>query len=133
MEGSHLGQNRAASNPRVPARSPGGAPCTLTRPPTGLITRGKTNKGSYYTLLMKDIRGHGAKLDTGGTKSADDPTATTFMRPPSPRLPLLPTHACLRAAGLAEGAADVGRGLGVCALLIEALIEKPWGLTRGAL
>lgn len=51
----------AASNPRDPARSPGLAPRAVTRPPTGPITRGKTNKGSYYTLLMKDTKGEGGQ------------------------------------------------------------------------
>lgn len=66
MEGSHLGQNGGpASNPSAPARSPGLAPHALTRPPTGPITRGKTNKGSYYTLLMKGTRGEGGGGEAG--------------------------------------------------------------------
>lgn len=51
----------AASNPWVPARSPGLGPLSLTRPPTGPIRRRKTNKGSYYTLLMKDTRDEGGQ------------------------------------------------------------------------
>lgn len=44
-------------------------PYMLTRPPTGPITRGKTNKGSYYTLLLKDTKADGeGTLDTTGTK-----------------------------------------------------------------
>lgn len=82
-EGSHLGQNGAASNPRVPARSPGLAPCALTRPPTGPITRGKTNKGSYYTLLMKDTRGEGggASWTPLEQKQTDQPQ---HHKPPTP-------------------------------------------------
>lgn len=65
----------SASNPRDPEGTPQSPtprypqPYTLTRPPTGPITRGKTNKGSYYTLLLKDTRADGeGTLDTTGTK-----------------------------------------------------------------
>lgn len=140
-EGSHLGQNRAAPNPRVPARSPGLAPRALTRPPTGPITRGKTNKGSYYTLLMKDTRGEGGKAGHHRNKRAltDSPPSLPLvpshphLHPKSPhqpaRLPTppnqpLPPHACLRARGIVEvrdsrGSARVGRGRGLRGPLIE--------------
>lgn len=90
QRGSQLGPNRAASNPRVPARSPGLAPRALTRPPTGPITRGKTNKGSYYTLLMKDTRGEAGHAGHHRNKRAlTDPsfTTTTTTRPLTPSPP----------------------------------------------
>lgn len=88
--GSQLGPNGAADNPRVPARSPGLAPRALTRPPTGPITRGKTNKGSYYTLLMKDTRGEGGHAGHHRNKRAlTDPsfTTTATARPLTPSPP----------------------------------------------
>lgn len=132
-EGSHLGQNGAAFNPRVPARSPGLAPRALTRPPTGPITRGKTNKGSYYTLLMKDTRGEGGQAGHHRNKRAlTDPlphhhssphtltSAPSPFHPPPPANQPLPPHACLRAPGIVEvrdsrGTAEVGRGRGFMA------------------
>lgn len=113
-EGSHLGQNRAASNPRVPARSPGLAPRALTRPPTGPITRGKTNKGSYYTLLMKDTRGEGGgKLDTTGTKEYWPPLhPTNPPHPCTPKISHFHMHACLRAPAHCGGAWLEGVGGG---------------------
>lgn len=119
--GSQLGPNGAADNPRVPARSPGLAPRALTRPPTGPITRGKTNKGSYYTLLMKDTRGEGgARWSPPEQKSTDRPllhhhrhrssphTLTSTQN--NPRLRPSRTHAFV--VRDSRGSVEVGRGRG---------------------
>lgn len=70
---------------------PRGLLASLTRPPTGPITRGKTNKGRYYTLLMKGTGGGGgASWTPPEQKSLDRPHPPPKTPPPAP--PLVPPH-----------------------------------------
>lgn len=92
----------------------------LTSPPPGPITPGNTNKGGYYTPLMKDTRGQrGAGWTPPGQKIIDP---TPPPQPPNPPayLPISPVHH-VRASGVRDlrGPAEVGKGRGLNGLLIE--------------
>lgn len=125
-----------ASNPRVPARSPRLCTPALTRPPTGAITRGKTNKEGYYTLLMKDTGGERGQDGHQWNKRAltdlvplPFPSLVPLTPSPPPSAQTKPATSTKRMPprcvtpewrdGGVGGAVEVVRGRGLHGLLIE--------------
>lgn len=139
-------RDHTQGQPVIPERLHGPL-AELTRPPTGPITPGNTNKGGHYTPLMKDTGGQRGASWTPPEEKMIDPNPPTphpsiitsnfssHQCPPEPSRHAsqsAPSTTCVSLGCVTQGGpAEVGKGRGLNGAFIESVNVAQRGPTGG--